>query len=65
MPKVKTRRAAAKRFKKTGTGKVTRTQAMKRHRLINRTSKRKRNLEGTVVASDADQARLKRMIPYL
>ena len=65
MPKVKTRRAAAKRFKKTGTGKVTRPQAMKRHRLINRTSKRKRNLEGMVVASSADQARLKRMIPYV
>ena len=65
MPKVKTRRAAAKRMKKTASGKVTRSQAWKGHRLINRTRKRKRNLKGTVVASDADQPRLKRMLPYL
>jgi large subunit ribosomal protein L35 len=65
MPKVKTRRAAAKRFSKTGTGKVKRPHAWKGHRLINRTAKRKRNLRGTTVASDADQPRLKRMIPYM
>jgi large subunit ribosomal protein L35 len=65
MPKVKTRRAAAKRMRKTGTGKITRSQGWKGHRLINRTRKRKRNLTGTVVASDADQPRLKRMLPYL
>jgi ribosomal protein L35 len=38
---------------------------MKGHRLINRTSKQKRRVDGTIVASDADQPRLKRMIPYL
>jgi large subunit ribosomal protein L35 len=65
MPKVKTRRAAAKRMSKTGTGKITRSQGWKGHRLINRTRKRKRNVTGTVVASDADQPRLKRMLPYL
>ena len=65
MPKVKTRRAAAKRMRKTGSGKITRSQGWKGHRLINRTRKRKRNLTGTVVASDADQPRLKRMLPYL
>ena len=65
MPKVKTRRAAAKRMSKTGSGKITRSQGWKGHRLINRTRKRKRNLTGTVVASDADQPRLKRMLPYL
>jgi len=65
MPKVKTRRAAAKRMSKTGSGKITRSQGWKGHRLINRTRKRKRNVTGTVVASDADQPRLKRMLPYL
>jgi ribosomal protein L35 len=50
---------------KTGTGKITRSQGWKGHRLINRTRKRKRNVTGTVVASDADQPRLKRMLPYL
>lgn len=65
MPKVKTRRAAAKRMKKTASGKITRSQAWKGHRLINRTRKRKRKQTGTVVASDADQPRLKRMLPYL
>jgi large subunit ribosomal protein L35 len=64
MPKVKTRRAAAKRFKKTGTGKVMRPHGMKGHRLINRTSKQKRRVDGMILASDADQPRLKRMIPY-
>jgi large subunit ribosomal protein L35 len=65
MPKVKTRRAAAKRFGKTASGKFTRAHAFKRHRLINRTSKRKRRLTGTEVASPADQPKLKRMLPYL
>jgi len=52
-------------MKKTASGKVTRSQAWKGHRLINRTRKRKRKQTGTVVASDADQPRLKRMLPYL
>jgi large subunit ribosomal protein L35 len=65
MPKVKTRRAAAKRFKKTGSGKIARTQGWKGHRLINRTRKQKRRVTGLVVASDADQPKLKRMLPYL
>ena len=65
MPKVKTRRAAAKRLKKTAGGKVVRSQAWKGHRLINRTRKQKRRVTGMVVADEADQPRLKRMLPYL
>ena len=65
MPKLKTHRGAAKRFKKTGTGKIMRTQGWKGHRLINRTRKQKRRVTGMVVADAADQPRLKRMLPYL
>lgn len=65
MPKVKTRRAAAKRFSKTGSGKVKRPHAWKGHRLINRTRKQKRRVTGMTVADEADQPRLKRMLPYL
>jgi len=64
MPKLKTHRGAAKRFRKTGTGKVVRAKAFKRHILTSKTAKRRRNLRGTTVVSDADAARLERMIPY-
>ncbi len=64
MPKLKTHRGAAKRFKKTGTGKFTRSMAFKRHLLGSKTTKVKRHLTGTVVVSDADAAKVKRMLPY-
>ena len=64
MPKLKTHRGAAKRFKKTGTGKFLRSQAFKRHLLSSKTTKVKRHLSGTVEVSDADAARVKRMLPY-
>ena len=64
MPKLKTHRGAAKRFSKTGTGKVKRSKAFKLHILTSKTTKRKRNMRGTVVVSPSDQARLERMIPY-
>ena len=63
MPKLKTHRGAAKRFKKTGTGKITRSNAFKRHILTSKTRSRKRKLRGTVVAAAADQAKLRRMLP--
>lgn len=63
MPKLKTHRGAAKRFKKTATGKFTRGSAYKRHILTSKTTKRKRQLT-TVVVSDADQKTLERMLPY-
>ncbi len=64
MPKLKTHRGAAKRFKKTATGKFKRSQAFKRHLLSSKTTKEKRHLSGTIVVSDADAAKVKRMLPY-
>jgi large subunit ribosomal protein L35 len=63
MPKLKTHRGAAKRFKKTGTGKFVRSKAFKQHILTSKTRSRKRGLKGTVVVSDADQAKLRTMLP--
>ncbi len=62
MPKMKTNRAAAKRFKKTATGKLKRRRAYKSHILAKKTRKRKRRLrQGTLVAG-ADMKRVKRML---
>jgi large subunit ribosomal protein L35 len=61
--KLKTHRGAAKRFKKTGTGKFVRSKAFKQHILTSKTRSRKRALRGTTVVSAADQATLKRMLP--
>ena len=47
MPKLKTHRGAAKRFKKTGTGKIVRASAFKRHILTSKTTKSKRHMRGT------------------
>jgi len=64
MPKLKTHRGAAKRFKKTATGKFKRSQAFKRHLLTSKTTKRKRAMRGTTVVSEQDQKTLERMLPY-
>lgn len=64
MPKLKTHRGAAKRFKKTGTGKFRRSAAFKRHILTSKTTKRKRALRGSKDVADADSAKLARMLPY-
>lgn len=64
MPKLKTHRGAAKRFKKTGTGKIVRAHAFKQHILTSKTTKRKRHLRGSSVVSGADAASLTRMLPY-
>ena len=59
MPKLKTHRGAAKRFKKTGTGKFMRSKAFKRHILTSKTTKREAPaLAARVVVSDADAAKL-------
>jgi large subunit ribosomal protein L35 len=63
MPKLKTHRGAAKRFKKTATGKFMRSKAFKRHILTSKARSRKRGLRGTFVVSDADQAQLRKMLP--
>jgi large subunit ribosomal protein L35 len=64
MPKLKTHRGAAKRFKKTASGKFRRSAAFKRHILTSKTTKRKRSLRGTTEVAEQDQDRLKRMLPY-
>ena len=64
MPKIKSHRGAAKRFKKTGTGKFLRSKAFKRHILTSKPTRRKRHMRGSVLVSDADVARLKKMLPY-
>lgn len=65
MPKMKTNRAAAKRFKRTGSGKIRRMKANKSHILTKKTRKRKRNLRKSTILSDADLRRVKGMVPYL
>jgi large subunit ribosomal protein L35 len=64
MPKLKTHKGAAKRFKKTGTGKVKRRHAFARHILTSKSRSRKRRLGHSVIADDANAAEIKRMIPY-
>ncbi len=64
MPKLKTHRGAAKRFKKTGTGKFLKANAFKRHILTSKTTKSKRHMRGTEEVSENDVARLRRMLPY-
>ena len=64
MPKLKTHSGAAKRFKKTGTGKVKRGHAFKRHILTSKGTKRKRQLDTDTLVDPADVRRIKRMIPY-
>jgi large subunit ribosomal protein L35 len=63
MPKLKTHRGAAKRFKKTATGKIVRAKAFKQHILTSKTRSRKRKLRGTVVVSKADHKKLSKMLP--
>ena len=62
MPKQKTNRAAAKRFKISGTGKAIRAQASLRHGMIGKRRSRKRRLGGTVVVAAVDQPRVLRML---
>ena len=64
MPKLKTHKGAAKRFKKTATGKIVRSQAFKQHILTSKTRSRKRKLKGTTLVSAQDTAKLRRMLPY-
>jgi large subunit ribosomal protein L35 len=64
MPKLKTHSGAAKRFHKTGTGKIKRGHAYKRHILTSKGTKRKRQLDTDVMLDKADVPKIKRMIPY-
>ena len=64
MPKMKTSRAAAKRFKVTGTGKLKRAKAYKSHILTKKSTKRKRNLRKSAIMFEGDAKRVTKLIPY-
>lgn len=65
MPKLKTNRSVAKRFKVTGTGKLKRFKANKSHILTKKTTKRKRNLRKAVVKENGSIENMKRAMPYM
>ncbi len=65
MPKMKTHRGAAKRFKATGSGKIKRSKAFTSHILTKKSTKRKRGLRKSGLLSTADVKTVKRMLPYL
>ena len=64
MPKMKTKRAAAKRLTKTGSGKLKRMKAYKSHILTKKVSKRKRGLRQGAYADETNVAAIRQMIPY-
>lgn len=64
MPKIKTHRGAAKRFRKTGTGKFKRTHAYTSHILTKKSAKRKRNLRKNALVASSNQKNVQRMLPY-
>jgi large subunit ribosomal protein L35 len=63
MPKMKTNRSAAKRFKKTATGKIARRKSLKGHLLTSKTRKRKRQLRKKGIVDKADAKRIARLLP--
>ena len=65
MPKMKTSRAAAKRFTATGTGKLKRNKAFKRHILTKKSTKMKRNLRHATMTDATNVKTLKKILPYL
>ena len=65
MPKMKTKRAAAKRFKVTGTGKLKRMKANKSHILTKKSSKRKRDLRTATMTDKTNEQVMKKILPYL
>lgn len=65
MPKIKTKRAAAKRFSTTGTGKLKRNKAYKSHILTKKSTKRKRNLRQATITDATNVKNMKKVLPYL
>ena len=65
MPKMKTHRGAAKRFKKTGSGKIVRARQNKQHILTKKSPKRKRHLRKDALIDPVDAKRVKQMLPNL
>jgi large subunit ribosomal protein L35 len=64
MPKIKTSRAAAKRFKRTSSGRFKRNQSHRRHILTKKSTKRKRHLRSHETVAAADSPSVERMLPY-
>ena len=62
---MKTSRAAAKRFKLTGTGKLKRNKAYRRHILTKKTTKNKRNLRKATMMDASNVKQMKKILPYL
>lgn len=65
MPKLKTRKAAAKRFQKSGTGKLMRRKAFKNHMLQHKSPSRKRRISGLALVDERDAENVQLMLPYL
>ena len=65
MPKLKTKRAAPKRFQQTGTGELKRNKAYKSHILTKKTTKRKRNLRKATMTDSTNSKVMKKILPYL
>lgn len=65
MPKMKTNRGAAKRFKKTGTGKIKRSKAYTSHILTKKSTKRKRGLRQSDIIDAANLKGIRRILPYI
>ena len=64
MPKVKTKRAAAKRFTKTGSGQLKRMKAYKSHILTKKSTKRLRGLRQTGYIAECEEKKIRKLIPY-
>ncbi len=65
MPKLKTRKAAAKRFRATGSGKIVRRKAFKNHLLEHKSSDKKRRLSKMAIVDERDEPNVRLMLPYL
>jgi len=65
MPKMKTNRGAAKRFKATGSGRIRRAKAFSSHILTKKSTKRKRNLRKSALIAAVDTKAVRRMLPYM
>ncbi len=64
MPKMKTHKSSAKRFKLSSSGKILRSKAYKSHILTKKTAKRKRNLRKSTTVSSAEVKKVKVLLPY-
>ncbi|MCF4970629.1 50S ribosomal protein L35 [Nostoc sp. CMAA1605] len=65
MPKLKTRKAAAKRFRATGSGKIVRRKAFKNHLLEHKTTNKKRSFSKMAIVNERDEDNVRLMLPYL